>query len=433
MQINSIVLSAGKGTRMCSELPKVVQPVLGYEMINHVLKNLSLAEVENNVVVVGYQKDVVLNRIDSQFKIEHVEQTEQLGTAHAVMMAKEKLENKDGITIVTCGDTPLIEAETFKALIDFHLKEECDLTVLTTEMQNPFGYGRIVRADGGVKAIIEQKDASSEVQAINEVNTGVYCFDNQKLFKYLKEVKNENSQTEYYLTDLVSIFKNNNEKVNGFMISDSEQVTGVNDLIALEQVNNILKLRINRQHMLNGVQIIDANNTYIGPNVQIGKGVTIYPGNTILGDSVIGENTILQPNNTIDSSTVGNNTTIGPMAYLRNNARVGNECRVGNFVEIKNSTLGNKTKAAHLTYIGDAKVGENVNFGCGTITANYDGKSKFKTVIGNNVFIGSNVNLIAPVEIQDDSFIAAGTTVTKNIEKNKFVIDRNELRIKNKK
>lgn len=434
MKINSIVLSAGKGTRMKSEKPKVIQPVLGYEMVNHVLKALTEAGVEDNLLVVGYKKDEVLNSIDSRFSFDYAEQTEQLGTGHAVLVTKDKLASKEGITIVTSGDTPLVTSETFKSLVTFMQENESDLAVLTTTYDDPTGYGRIVRNDDqSLARIVEQKDADSETLKINEVNTGVYAFDNQKLFKYIELITNDNAQNEYYLTDLIELFKDGNENVHAFCIEDNEQVVGVNDLVALERVNSILRTRINREHMLNGVQIINSDSTFIGPNVEIGQGTIVYPGNVLLGDCKIGEKVVLNPNNTIDNSNVGNGTTVGPMAYLRGNANVGDNCRVGNFVEFKNTTFGNGSKSAHLTYIGDAEVGENVNIGCGVITANYDGVNKHKTTIGDNSFIGSNANLVAPVELGTNVFVAAGTTVTKDVENEKFVIDRQELRIKNRK
>lgn len=434
MKINSIVLSAGKGTRMKSEKPKVIQPVLGYEMVNHVLKALHEAGVENNLLVVGYKKDEVLASINSKFSFDHVEQTEQLGTGHAVLVTKEKLANEEGYTIITSGDTPLVTSETFKSIVNFMDEKASDLTVLTTTYPDPSGYGRIVRSeDGSLERIVEHKDAKDVELTIDEVNTGVYVIDNQKLYKYIEMITNDNAQNEYYLTDIIELFKNGGEQVDAFCIEDNEQVVGVNDLVALERVNSILQQRINKQHMINGVQIINSASTFIGPNVKIGSGTIIYPGNVILGTSVIGQRSVLKPNNTIEDSQIGNETNVGPMAYLRSEAIVGDNCRIGNFVELKNTKFGNGSKSAHLTYIGDAIVGENVNIGCGVITANYDGTNKHKTEIGNNSFVGSNVNLVAPVQVGEDVFIAAGTTVTSDVEDNKFVIDRQPMRIKTKK
>lgn len=433
MEINSIVLSAGKGTRMKSDKPKVIQPVLGYEMVNHVIKALTLAGVENNLLVVGYKKDEVLASIDSRFTIDHVEQTEQLGTGHAVLVAKPKLQDSDGITIVTSGDTPLVTADTFKSLVEFMNANKSDLAVLTTKYDDPTGYGRIVRnEDMSLAKIVEQKDADAKTLEINEVNTGVYAFDNKKLFEYIEHIDNNNAQNEYYLTDLIELFKAGNENVHAFCIEDNEQVIGVNDLVALEQVNTILRRRINQQHMLNGVQLINSDTTFIGPNCEIGQGTVIYPGNVLLGNTVIGNNVTLLANNTIDDSVVGTQSSIGPSSHMRNNTIVGEKCRIGNFVEFKNTVFGEGSKCAHLTYLGDAVVGSNVNIGCGVISANYDGQNKHKTIIGNNSFIGSNVNLIAPINVANDVFVAAGTTVTSDITSNKFVIDRQPIRVKEK-
>ncbi len=434
MKINSIILSAGKGTRMKSEKPKVIQPVLGYEMVNHVLKALTEAGVTNNMLVVGYKKEEVLASIDSKFSFDHAVQTEQLGTGHAVLVTKEKLQNEEGITIVTSGDTPLVTSETFKSLVEFMQENKSDLAVLTTKYDDPNGYGRIVRnEDDSLKKIVEQKDADSDTLLINEVNTGVYAFDNKKLFKYIEMINNDNAQNEYYLTDLIELFKDAGENVHAFCTLDNEQVVGVNDLVALEQVNTILRKRINRAHMLAGVQIINSDTTFIGPNVTIGSGTVIYPGNVLLGNTEIGSKVTLNPNNTITDSSVGSGSSVGPMSYLRNEAVVGSECRIGNFVELKNTKFGSGSKSAHLTYLGDAEVGTNVNVGCGVITANYDGTNKSKTIIGDNVFVGSNVNLVAPVTVGNDVFVAAGTTVTSDVDNDKFVIDRSPMRIKDKK
>lgn len=433
MKVNAIVLSAGKGTRMRSDLPKVVHRVCGYEMVNMVLKNLTEAGVDKSYVVVGYKADEVVKRVDSRFNVEFAMQTEQLGTGHAVKCAGGQLRDEEGITIITCGDTPLISPKTYEKLIKKHIGSKEDLTILTAKIENSTGYGRIIRNDvEQVKAIVEEKDADEQQKMIKEINTGIFCFDNKKLFKYIEEIKNNNNQAEYYLTDLVDIFNQNAEKVSAYTTPYPEETIGVNDLVALSEASNILKARINKEHLINGVGIVDPNNTYISPNVIIGAGTNIYPGCYITGDTVIGTGNMIFPNSVLDDVTIGDNNQIGPMAYLRNNASIEDNCRIGNFVEVKNSNIASGSKSAHLTYIGDADVGNNVNFGCGTITANYDGVNKNRTVIGNNVFIGSNTNLIAPLTIEDDVFIAAGTTVTNNVNKNKFVIGRTKADIKEK-
>lgn len=431
MTVSSIVLSAGKGTRMQSELPKVIQKVCDYEMVNMVLKSLSDAGINKNYLVVGYKKDEVINSIDPVYDFDHIEQKEQLGTGHAVKIAYDKLHKIDGITIVTCGDTPLITSNSFKALIEHHKSTKSDLTVMTAKVNNPFGYGRIVRDDNDlVSSIVEQKDANEEVLLINEINAGVYCFDNKKLFNYINSIDNNNSQNEYYLTDLVKIFNQSDERVSAYVINDATEILGVNDLKALSDASNILKTRINNNLLLNGVNIVDINNTYISPVAKIASGTIIEPGCTIKGYSVIGNACHILANSYIDNSTIKNNTSFGPQAHARMNTLIGSNCRVGNYVELKNVVLGDDTKVAHLTYLGDATLGNNVNVGCGVITANYDGVTKSKTVIGNDVFIGSNSNLIAPCTIGDRAFIAAGTTVTRDLDVETFAIDRNDLRLK---
>ena len=425
MKINSIILSAGKGTRMKSEKPKVIQKILGYEMINLVLKHLNDANIENNILVLGYKREEIIKVIDG-YKYDYVVQEEQLGTGHAVKICKDRLKNEDGITIITCGDTPLIRAETYKQLIQKHNKQKNKMTILTAIVENPTGYGRIIRNEVGlVSAIVEEKDASEKVKMINEINGGIYCFDNKTLFKYIDQIENNNAQNEYYLTDLVKIFNDNNEVVSTYVLKDNKEIVGVNDLNYLEKATTILKNRIFEELSSQGVVIMDRNNTYIGPKVKIGKETIIYPNNVIFGDVIIGEKNILKSGNNIFDSTIGNNNEIGPMTHIRNNSKICDNCRVGNFVEIKNSILDDNTKCAHLTYIGDSEIGKNVNVGCGVITANYDGKNKYKTKIGNNCFIGSNSTLIAPIEIKDNVFIAAGSTISLDeIDEKKLVIAR---------
>lgn len=425
MSINSLVLSAGKGTRMKSELPKVVQKVAGVEMINMVLKSLDEAGISNNILVVGYKKEEVIKRIDSRFNFDYVEQIEQLGTGHAVKIAKDKLQKIDGITVITCGDTPLVTGDTFKSLINFHQNNSNDLTILTATIDDPTNYGRIVRDSSGlVKSIVEQKDADDTTLKINEINSGIYCFDNKKLFNHVDEINNNNAQAEYYLPDLVEIFNKNDYKVGAYVTPNLEETYGVNDLIALSSASKILQKRINKEHMINGVNIIDPDNTFIDPYVKIEQGSIIYPGNYIAGNVTIGKDVTLLPGNYIVDSTIGNDCSVGPNSHLRSNTILGDNCRIGNYVEIKNSNIGMGTKAAHLSYIGDSIVGNNVNFGCGSITANYDGVNKHQTVIGNNCFIGSNSVLIAPVTIGDDTLIAADTTVTDTVGNSSFVKSR---------
>ena len=434
MNLNAIILSAGKGTRMKSSKPKVIQEVCGVPMINLVLNSLTDASIKNNYVVIGYKAEDVESIIEDRFNFEKVIQKEQLGTGHAVKSVSKFLESKEGVTVVTYGDTPLVRASTYKDIISHHIEEKNDITVLTAEIGNPTGYGRIIRDDdSNITSIVEHKDATKTQLKINEINTGIYCFDNKKLFDLIKFIDNNNVQEEYYLTDLVDIFKRNDFKVGGYVTKDVNEVYGVNDLVNLAKASEILKKRINSKHLINGVNILDPNNTYIGPYVKIGQGTVIEPNNFISGDVTIGETNHLKAGNYIVNSTIGSNNTIGPSSHLRDGAIIGDNLRIGNYVEIKNSTLGDNTKAAHLTYIGDSVIGKNVNFGCGCITANYDGKYKFKIEIEDNVFIGSNTNLVAPLKIAEGSFIAAGCTITDDIGTNKFVIGRSKVEIKERK
>lgn len=434
MNFYSIVLSAGKGTRMHSDKPKVIHELIDSPMVNLVLKELKKSNVDNNYLVVGYKKEEVMEVVNNEFNdIEFLVQEEQLGTGHAVKQAKPFLKNKEGITIITCGDTPLISSEIFSNLINHHIEKKSDLTVLSAEVENPYNYGRIIRnSHKNVEKIIEEADANDIQKQIKEINTGIYCVNNKLLFECIDEIENNNNQNEYYLTDIIDIFISKKYVVDAYKIKDEESTMGINDLIALEKASKIFQKRINYGHLKNGVKILDIDNTYIGANVQIGKGTIIYPNNYITGKSIIGDNNLLMPNNVLENITMGNNNQVGPFAYLRGNSELSDENRVGCFVELKNTHMHSGAKSAHLTYLGDSTIGEKTNIGCGVITANYDGVNKHKTVIGNNSFIGSNVNLIAPLDLGDGVFVAAGTTVTKDIDAEKFVISRSELKIKDK-
>ncbi|WP_106495608.1 bifunctional UDP-N-acetylglucosamine diphosphorylase/glucosamine-1-phosphate N-acetyltransferase GlmU [Lentibacillus sp. Marseille-P4043] len=426
----AVILAAGQGTRMKSTLYKVLHPVLGRPMVQHVINQIKTVDLDQLVTIVGFGADQVMEDIGSESQF--VVQEKQLGTGHAVQQAEGLLKDKDGTTIVVCGDTPLITGETYQALFDHHEKTGAKATVLTTTAPDPTGYGRVIRNDDGeVERIVEHKDATDEELQVNEINTGTYCFDNQALFHALKKVSNDNAQGEYYLPDVIEILRNNKEKVSAFLTPNHSETLGVNDRVALAQAEKIMKKRINENHMRNGVTIIDPDNTYIGPDVIIEQDVMIHPGSIITGSSTIKTNAIIGPHTEITNCTVGEETVvkqsvakdsqignrvqIGPYAHIRPEAQVGNEVKVGNFVEVKKSTIGDKSKVSHLSYIGDANVGSNVNVGCGTITVNYDGKNKFLTTIEDEAFIGCNSNLIAPVTVGKGSYVAAGSTITKDV------------------
>ena len=437
MNIYAIVLAAGKGTRMKSQKPKVVHEVLYKPMINHVVDELKLLGVDKTIVVVGHEANQGEAIVDD---VTFVYQKEQLGTGHAVLQAKDVLKDKEGMTLVLNGDAPLIRKETLQGMIDFHLNNHNQATVMSADCDTSTHYGRVVKVDGQVKGIVEFKDLLDSQRDITEMNTGEYCFDNQALFKALENVSNNNAQNEYYLTDVIEIMNDQGLKVDAYKIDDFNEVGGINDRVALAEATQILKKRINQEHLLNGVTIIDPENTYIGRDVVIGQDTTIEPGCILKGKTVIGNNchigpyceftnVIIKDNvdikfSVISDSTIENGVDIGPYARLRTNCHILENVHMGNFVEMKKAVFGKGSKAAHLTYIGDAEVGSDVNIGCGTITVNYDGKNKSLTKIEDKAFIGCNSNLIAPVTVKENAFIAAGSTITDDVEKDAMGIAR---------
>lgn len=435
----AIILAAGEGKRMKSNTPKVLHKVCGKEMINHVIDNIRKSGIEEVSVVIGKGADKVRKGTESR-SIFYSVQEEQLGTGHAVMCAEEFLKGKKGSVAIFVGDGPLITEETVTKLTQYHEEQRCSATILTSIMSNPLKYGRIIRnSQGEVEKIVEFKDCNEEEVKVNEINSGMYCFDIDILLNTLGKLNNNNNQGEYYLTDVIEILKSEGKKIGAIAV-DVEEITAVNSKAELSVANDIMRSRINRNHMDNGVIIMDTRSTYIECDVIIGQDTVVYPGNVIEGTTVIGENCVLYSNNRITNSIIGddvtvensvvlnskigNNTTVGPFAYIRPETTIGNNARIGDFVEIKKSSIGDGTKVSHLTYIGDAEVGEKCNFGCGTVVVNYDGKAKYKTTIGNNVFIGCNTNLVSPVEVEDNTYIAAGSTITEKIPEGSLAIAR---------
>ncbi|WP_285890577.1 bifunctional UDP-N-acetylglucosamine diphosphorylase/glucosamine-1-phosphate N-acetyltransferase GlmU [Paenibacillus macerans] len=435
----AIVLAAGQGKRMKSKLYKVLHPVCGKPMVGHVLNAVQQAGCERTIVVVGHGAEAVKSYLGSS--AEYVLQEQQLGTGHAVKQAGPQLAGEEGTTVVICGDTPLVTAETLEALFELHTRKGAAATVLTAKMDNPQGYGRVIRGENGtVERIVEQKDCTPEEAAVQEINTGTYCFDNAKLFAALEKVTNDNAQQEYYLTDVIGILVQAGEIVEGYAAQDHRESIGVNDRVALAEAEAVMRERIVRLHMLGGVTVIDPASTYIGADVTIGSDTVIYPGTVLSGRTVIGEDCVIGPASQIEDSViydgakvkhsvlsqaeVGKETAVGPFAYLRPGAKLGANVKVGDFVEIKNATLDDGAKVSHLSYIGDAKVGKNVNIGCGAITVNYDGYNKSITEIEDEAFIGSNVNLIAPVKVGKGAYVVAGSTITHSVPEGDLAIAR---------
>ncbi|MFC7322318.1 bifunctional UDP-N-acetylglucosamine diphosphorylase/glucosamine-1-phosphate N-acetyltransferase GlmU [Halobacillus campisalis] len=426
----AVVLAAGQGTRMKSKLYKVLHPVCGKPMVQHVVDQLNKLELNELITVVGFGAEKVQDQLgeDSHYVV----QKEQLGTGHAVQQADDILAEREGITVVACGDTPLLTEETLQNMMDHHIETEAKATILTAHAEDPSGYGRVIRGGNGqVERIVEQKDASKEEQAVQEINTGTYCFDNKYLFESLKNVSNDNVQGEYYLPDVIEILKNQGEVISAYQTPDFSESLGVNDRVALSKAEKLMKQRINEQHMRNGVSLVDPDNTYIGPDVTIGQDVTIYPGSILNGSTSIENDAVIGPHSTIENCHIGAETTVkqsvatdsrigarvqvGPFAHIRPDSSLGNDVKIGNFVEVKKAEFGEGSKASHLSYIGDAHVGSGVNVGCGTITVNYDGKNKFLTTIEDDAFIGCNSNLIAPVTVGKGAYVAAGSTINKDV------------------
>ncbi|GMM17896.1 bifunctional UDP-N-acetylglucosamine diphosphorylase/glucosamine-1-phosphate N-acetyltransferase GlmU [Lactobacillus amylovorus] len=434
-----VVLAAGKGTRMKSKLYKVLHKVCGKTMVEHVVDAARGVNPAKIVTVVGTGAGEVEKVLDG--KSDFAFQEKQLGTGDAVMTAKEELGDKDGATLVVTGDTPLFTTETFDELFKYHAEKGNAATVLTAEAPNPFGYGRIIRDDqGNVLRIVEQKDGKPEELKVKEINTGVFCFDNKKLFEALKHVDNNNAQGEYYLTDVLEILRNSGERVGAYKMPDFSESLGVNDRIALAQATKTMQRRINEEHMRNGVSFIDPDTAYIDAGVKIGndtviEGNVVIKGNTEIGsdcyitngsrivDSKIGDHVTIT-SSTLQEAEMDDNTDIGPNSHLRPKAVIRKGAHIGNFVEIKKAEIGENSKVGHLTYVGDATLGKDINVGCGTIFSNYDGVKKFHTNVGDHSFIGAGSTLIAPINVADHTFIAADSTITKDVDKYDMAIAR---------
>lgn len=435
----AIILAAGKGTRMKSKLYKVLHPVAGKPMVEHILDQVEQTEPTEIVTIVGHGAEMIKSHLGE--RSQYALQAEQLGTGHAVMQAQELLGGKQGTTLVITGDTPLLTAETLKNLFDYHQGKNASATILTAHAEDPTGYGRIIRDHVGiVERIVEQKDASEEEARVQEINTGTFCFDNESLFKALAKTDTNNTQGEYYLTDIIEILKKEGKAVAAYQMADFDEAMGVNDRVALSTANKIMHRRLNEMHMRNGVTFIDPDTTYIDEGVVIGSDTVIEAGVTIKGKTVIGEDCLIGAHSEIIDSHIGNQVVVkqsmieesvvregadvGPYAHLRPKADVGANVHIGNFVEVKNATIDEGTKVGHLTYVGDATLGKDINVGCGVVFVNYDGKNKHQTIVGDHAFIGSATNIVAPVTIGDHAVTAAGSTITEDVPSEDLAIAR---------
>ncbi len=442
---NAVILAGGQGKRMKADIPKPMFRVLGEPMLEWVIKACEGAEINDLCIVKGFMSEYIDEYLNGRF--ETVLQPERLGTGHAVMQAEEFLKkHSDGNTLVLCGDAPFIDSDTIGKALDMHLSESNSVTVITAKLDDPKGYGRIVRGEKGVSSIVEEKDASDKQREIKEVNSGAYWFKTADLLEYLGELTQNNSQGEYYLTDTVFIALNKGRNVNAYISENPDVVLGANDRKGLLELNTIARMAVIEKHLENGIEFTCTDGVVIGRDVEIQPGTEILPGTRLSGHTKIGKNCSIGPNCIIEdcivedevklnyvqafSSKIDAGVKIGPWVHIRPGSHIKSGVKIGDFVEIKNSTIGEGTAVAHLTYVGDSDVGKKVNFGCGTVTVNYDGIVKSRCVIGDNCFIGCNTNLIAPVKLGKAVYTAAGTTITKDVPDYALAIDRGTVQIK---
>ena len=433
MALHVVILAAGKGTRMKSSRPKVLHPLAGRPVIEHVLRAVDALRSDSTVVVIGHGADDVRTALAPRTSLQFAVQSPQLGTGHALLQAESALAGKTGTVLLVYADVPLLQVSTLSRLIEHHRATKASATVLTTELAEPYGYGRIVRDHAGrIDRIVEERDASGAEREIKEINSGIYCFDAAPLFRALKALAADNAQGEYYLTDLVAAYRKDRRVVETLQIDSAAELRGVNSRVDLSELGAVLRARKNQDVMIGGVTLEDAASTYIDADVTIGADTVIGPGVILQGSTSIGERCEVQAGSRISNSTVGDGVVIldhsivvdsrvdagariGPFSHLRPGSVVSTDAHVGNFVELKKTTLGPKSKANHLAYLGDATIGERVNIGAGTITCNYDGVHKHPTVIEDGVFIGSDSQLIAPVRIGANAYVAAGSSITKDV------------------
>jgi len=429
-KINAIVLAAGAGTRMKSKTPKVLHKISGVPLVGHVVDLLEDIHATKTSVVIGHGKEKVESYL-SERSVNIVYQEQRLGTGHAVMMAQDTIEEDEDVLVLT-GDTPLLRVSTIESLLAHHHNGNYDGTVLTAAFEDPTGYGRIVRNDAHlITGIVEHKDANEKERAIKEINSGIICIKGGLLKRFLNELKNDNVQGEYYLTDVIGLLSENDYRVSGYVVEDTTEIMGINNRVQLSEADEIHQGRLKKAHMENGVTFLSPSSTYVEKYVKIGADTLIEPGTVLRGKTVIGEDCVIGPNADIVNTEVKDNvevkqstlldsfvdahTKVGPYAYLRPKSHIGQHVKVGDFVEVKNATIGNGSKVSHLSYIGDGDVGENVNIGCGVVFVNYDGVNKHRTTVKDKAFVGCNVNLVAPVTVEEGAYVAAGSTITKDV------------------
>lgn len=416
MEIKSVILAAGKGTRMKSETPKVLHKIFDKTLLGYVLDSVKSFSNEA-FVIVGHKAEVVTEFVNKNYSFaKTVLQTPQLGTGHAVSMVCPQLENFDGLVVILNGDIPLIRERSLKSFIDEHIKSGADLTIMSTIFDNPYGYGRIVRSsDGAVKKIVEEKDTTEEEKKIKEINVGIYCLNWSKIKSAFSQLTSSNAQGEYYLTDIIEWANLQGLSVNASILEDSDEMHGINSREELAAATRLMNQRKLHELMANGVTIVDPASTWISQDTEIGSDTVVFPGTYIEGSN----------------NKIGKNCKIGPFAHLRGDVEIADNVKIGNFVEVKKSKIGEHTNACHLTYIGDSELGANINIGAGTITANYNPltKVKSKTVLKDNVKIGSNTVLVAPVTVEEGANVGAGSVITKNVPAGALALTRGVLKV----
>ena len=415
MDIKSVILAAGKGTRMKSNTPKVLHEIYGKTLLGYVLDNVKNITSENFVIVGHCAEEVEAYVKNNYTNSKTVLQSPQLGTGHAVSMVCPYLNNYEGLVLILCGDTPLITEDTLKKFVEYHNSVNSDLTVMSTLFDDPTNYGRIIReADNTLKCIVEEKDATHEQKKVKEVNAGIYCLNWAKIKSAFSQLTSNNAQGEYYLTDIIEWGKKNNLNVNAYILEDNKEIYGINSRTNLAQATRYLTDRVLNNLMVNGVTVVDPMSTWISPDTEIGQDTIIYPSTYIEG-----------------KNKIGTNCKIGPCAHLRGGVTVDDNVKIGNFVEVKKAHIKSNTNVGHLSYIGDSELGEHVNIGAGTITANYDpiSKTKSKTVLKDNVKIGSNTVLVAPVTVEEGANVGAGTVVTKLVPAWSLALTRSPMKI----